>query len=110
MRKYIKNLFIKMLIVNAGLLFANYSFADSYDIGTGGGSAFQTITNLLQDWVDFMTGPYGKAVVVGSIVIGVTLWAVAPREGILGFAIRGAIAGAVILNIAVWMRAFGGGI
>jgi len=95
-------------IVSFISLFASKAFASSYSITTGGFSSggFGKVTELLQGWVDFMVGPYGKAVVVGSMIIGVTTWAVLPKEGILGYAIRGAVAGAVILNVTVWMGMF----
>lgn len=103
MKKHFLNYAICLILV-----YTHVAFASSYSITTGGFSSggFGKITQLLQSWVDFMIGPYGKAVVAGSFIIAVTVWAVAPKEGILGSAIRVAVAGAVILNVSVWMGMF----
>lgn len=97
---------IKKIALILAFFMINTVNASTYNIGSGSGG-FTNITTLLQSWVNFMVGPYGKAVVAGSIIIGVTAWAVMPKEGILGYAIRGAVAGAVVFNIVTWMGMFG---
>ena len=105
MKDYFINNIKKISVGLTGLVITNTAFA-SYSIGSGTGG-FTKITSLLQSWVDFMTGPYGKAIVAGSIILGVTAWAVLPKEGILGYAVRGAVVGAVVFNIGTWMGMFG---
>lgn len=106
MKNYLSNP-IKKCVLSSIVMLANTAFASTYSIGTVASSGgFSRIIALLQTWVDFMVGPYGKAVVVGSMIIGVTTWVVLPKEGILGYAIRAVVAGVVILNIATWMGMF----
>jgi type IV secretory pathway VirB2 component (pilin) len=85
------------------LMITNYSFAGTYNIGSGGGTMFTKMTSLLQSCVDFMTGPFGAAVVVLSVCIGCAVWTFYPKEGWTGFCMRGASAGLVLLNVGVWM-------
>lgn len=90
------------------LILTNQASAASYNIGTGGGSAFDKITSLLQDWTDFMVGPFGTAAVVGSVILGAVLWAIMPKAHILALALRAVLAATVILNIGIWMGWLGG--
>jgi type IV secretory pathway VirB2 component (pilin) len=53
----------------------------------------------------FMTGPFGKAVVVISIIAAFATWVFAPREGIFGPVLRVVVAGIAIMNSVVFMNA-----
>lgn len=108
MKKNVRKLSLKVSGFIISLLMTQYAFASTYSIGTGGGSAFDKITSLLQDWADFMTGPFGKFVVVIALVIGAIVWAVMPKHGVLAVVLRAIIAGAVLLNISLWMGWLGG--
>jgi hypothetical protein len=108
MKNSIKFLFSRLIAISMGLFLMQPVFA-GYNIGTGSG-AFQSIGGIFQSYVDFMTGPFGKVVVLSGIFIGLGTWAVLPEaKGIIGYAIRVAIAGAVLFNITVWMGIFGTG-
>ena len=75
------------------------------ELGSGGGGTFAFFNELIQDWVDFMTGPYAKAAVIGSIILAFAGWSYAPKEGIMGHVIRIVVSGIVILNVGAWMGA-----
>ncbi len=69
-------------------------------------SAFGNIVTWMQNFVTFMTGPFGTAVVALSIVIAFAVWVFAPREGIVGPVARVVVAGFVLMNVATWMGLF----
>lgn len=75
-------------------------------IGSGGGSNFAVLRQWLQNFVDFMAGPFGLAVVIISIVIGFATWAMLPKEGIVGVIMRVVVAGIVIINVGTWVASF----
>lgn len=70
---------------------------------------FSALTNFLQAFANFMTGPFGKAVVVISIVAAFCTWVFAPKDGIFGPVLRVVVAGIAIMNAAVWISQLGGG-
>jgi len=70
---------------------------------------FTAITQFLQTFANFMTGPFGKAVVVISIIAAFCTWVFAPKDGIFGPVLRVVVAGIAIMNAAVWISQFGGG-
>lgn len=70
---------------------------------------FTALRNFLQAFADFMTGPFGKAVVVVSIIAAFCTWVFAPRDGIFGPVLRVVVAGIAIMNAAVWVGQLGGG-
>lgn len=72
-------------------------------------SSFTAITKIMQSFVDFMTGPFGKAAVVISIVAAFVTWVFAPKEGIFGPVLRVVVAGIAIMNAAAWITNFGTG-
>lgn len=76
---------------------------------TGGGSAFATGRTWLQNFIDFMTGPFGTAAIILSLVVGFAAWTMAPKEGIVGTIVRAVTSGIVIFNISVWLGTFGAG-
>jgi type IV secretory pathway VirB2 component (pilin) len=69
---------------------------------------FSSLTDFLQAFANFMTGPFGKAVVVISIVAAFCTWVFAPRDGIFGPVLRVVVAAIAILNAAAWIGQFGG--
>lgn len=79
--------------------------------GTSSGTTanFSMVTSFLQAFTDFMTGPFGKGVVVISIIAAFVTWVFAPRDGIFGPILRVVVAGIAILNAATWVLQLGGG-
>lgn len=73
------------------------------------GANFTSLTNFLQAFTNFMTGPFGKAVVVISIIAAFCTWVFAPKDGIFGPVLRVVVAGIAIMNAAVWINQLGGG-
>jgi type IV secretory pathway VirB2 component (pilin) len=55
-----------------------------------------------------MTGPFGKSVVVISIIAAFCTWVFAPKDGIFGPLLRVVVAGLAIMNAAFWVTQFGG--
>lgn len=78
------------------------------NIGGGGGGDFAILRQWLQNFVDFMAGPFGLAVVIIAIIIGFATWAVLPKEGIVGTVMRVVVAGIVIINVGAWVASFAG--
>lgn len=70
---------------------------------------FTALTNFLQKFANFMTGPFGKAVVVISIIAAFCTWVFAPKDGIFGPVLRVVVAGIAIMNAATWIAQLGGG-
>ena len=105
----IKNVILRYTTLFPILMLSSHLLASSYNIGSSSEKGtFGKLTELLQKWIDFMTGPYAKAAIAGILIVGVIAWAYAPREGIVGVAIRALVAGVVVVNIAAWMSLFGG--
>jgi type IV secretory pathway VirB2 component (pilin) len=69
-------------------------------------ASFSAIDKILQGFVTFMTGPFGKAAVVISIVAAFVTWVFAPKEGIFGPVLRVVVAGVAILNAATFITNF----
>jgi len=84
------------------------AYAQSVNIGSGGGSGFSIMKKWLQNWVDFMSGPFAVAAVITSIIIAYCAWAFAPKEGVVGPTVRIVVAGIVILNVGVWLSTLAG--
>jgi type IV secretory pathway VirB2 component (pilin) len=74
---------------------------EGYDIGQteGGVGIVGSLERFLQIWVNFVTGPFSAFVVVGSLVIGIALWAFAPRFPGMQMVMKGAVAGLAVFNI-----------
>lgn len=85
------------------------TMADTYSIGgdSGDDGGFGLITTFFQKYVDFMTGPFAKTAIAGTLIIAAILWAVMPKEGIFGTIVRVVIAALVAMNVATWMGMFG---
>jgi type IV secretory pathway VirB2 component (pilin) len=94
--------------LTASLLSSVPSFAQStnYNIGTASGAQWAGLTTWMQDFISFMNGPFGTAVVVISLIVAFATWTMAPREGIVGPALRIVVSALVILNVATWMSSF----
>jgi type IV secretory pathway VirB2 component (pilin) len=75
----------------------------------GGGADFQTFTAFLTALVEFMAGPFGKGVVIVSIIVAFVTWVFAPKEGIFGPILRVVVAGIAILNAGLFIGQFGTG-
>lgn len=69
---------------------------------------FTAVQNFLQAFVNFMTGPFGKAAVVLSIIAAFVTWVFAPKDGIFGPVLRVVVAGIAIMNAALWITQLGG--
>jgi type IV secretory pathway VirB2 component (pilin) len=70
---------------------------------------FNDVKNFLQVFLNFMTGPFGKAVVIISIVAAFATWVFAPKDGIFGPILRVVVAGIAILNASAWVGQLGKG-
>jgi type IV secretory pathway VirB2 component (pilin) len=70
---------------------------------------FKDLTAFLQVFLNFMTGPFGKAVVIISIIAAFCTWVFAPREGIFGPILRVVVAGIAIMNAGVFFLQLGAG-
>jgi type IV secretory pathway VirB2 component (pilin) len=75
-------------------------------IGAPASGPFAKIGAWIQDFVNFIDGPFGLAVVVISVIIAFITWVWVPREGILGPLLRIVVAAIAILNVAVWVASF----
>ena len=65
------------------------------------------LTAFIQSWVNFATGPWAVAVIAISLVVGIVVWMLMPREGWLGWVARGLIGGIILMNLAAWMQDLG---
>lgn len=86
-------------------LFARTALA-GVSIGAPGSGPFAKIGAWIQDFVNFIDGPFGLAFVVISVIIAFVTWVWVPREGILGPLMRVIVAAIAILNVAVWVASF----
>lgn len=78
------------------------------NIGSGGGTGFSIIKRWLQNWVDFMSGPFAIAAIITSVIIAYVAWAFLPKEGLIGPTVRVVVAGIVVLNVGVWVSTLAG--
>jgi type IV secretory pathway VirB2 component (pilin) len=75
----------------------------------GGGLNFGRVETILNQFRDFMTGPFGRAAVVISIVAAFVTWVFAPKEGIFGPVLRVVVAGIAVLNATIFVTGLGAG-
>ena len=65
-------------------LFSCFPFSaftsSSYNIGGDTSGGFGLISEFFQKYVDFMTGPFSKAALASSLIIGVVVWAIMPKH------------------------------
>ncbi len=94
---------LQTLIIS--ILFETQAMA-GYDIGAPTSGPFAKLGSWLQDYVDFMDGPFAVAAVVLSLILALALWNFSPREGIMAVAMKAVITGIVILNIGTWISSF----
>lgn len=67
----------------------------------GSGSFFTGIVDFMQEWVDFIAGPWAMLIVFIGLVTVVFFWIMAPKLGdVIGFGIRVVIGGFVLFNVA----------
>jgi type IV secretory pathway VirB2 component (pilin) len=99
---------VKLSILFLTLLATVPAFAQStnFNIGTASGAGFAGLTTWMQNFVGFLNGPFGTMVVVVSLILAFATWTMAPREGIVGPALRVVVSAIVILNVATWMGTF----
>lgn len=97
----------RMRLSSAAAAMATFAFRSAHAATTA--ADFSALTNFLQAFANFMTGPFGKAVVVISIIAAFCAWVFAPRDGIFGPVLRVVVAGIAIMNAAVWITQLGGG-
>jgi type IV secretory pathway VirB2 component (pilin) len=71
------------------------------------GADFGAVRDFLQLFLNFMTGSFGKAVVVISIIAAFATWVFAPKDGIFGPILRVVVSGIAILNASVWVSQLG---
>lgn len=74
---------------------------------SNGNQGTTLLTTLFQKWVTFATGPWAVAVIAISIAIGIAIWVFMPREGFMGWVVRGLIGGLIMLNLATYMSDLG---
>lgn len=67
---------------------------------------FEKMANWLTFYANFMQGPFAMALILGSLILAVCIWVLAPKEGALGFVARAITAGFVVLNAGAWMSSF----
>lgn len=67
---------------------------------------FSKLSDFLTKFQAFMEGPFGKAVVIISIIAAFCAWVFAPKDGIFGPILRVVVAGFAITNAAVWVGQF----
>lgn len=95
--------------INIALLIGLAMVAEAAHAGpqlpNGGSGVFAFFASLLQDLVDFMSGPFGTAAVIVSTIVGFVTWVFAPKEGVMGVVLRVVVAAIVILNIGTWIVA-----
>lgn len=75
-------------------------------IGTSGSTTFAKLTAWFQDFVNFMDGPFGLAVVIISLILAVCTWMFVPKEGIAGPVLRVVVGAIVILNVTTFIASF----
>lgn len=82
---------------------------EQISIGTveGANEGISLLTAFIQSWVNFATGPWAVAVIAISLVVGIVVWMLMPREGWLGWVARGLIGGIILMNLAAWMQDLG---
>ncbi len=71
-------------------------------------ASFGAVQSFLQTFVTFIGGPFGKAVVILSIVAAFCTWVFAPKDGIFGPILRVVVAGIAIMNAGLWIAQLGG--
>ena len=59
---------------------------------------FQLLTDWLTAFAKFMSGPFGKGVLIISIIAAFVTWAFAPKDGIFGPVLRIVVSAIAILN------------
>ena len=93
----------------AGLWAAQARAEEQISIGTvdGANEGIGLLTAFIQSWVNFATVPWAVAVIAISLVVGIVVWMLMPREGWLGWVARGLIGGIILMNLAAWMKDLG---
>jgi hypothetical protein len=82
--------------------------ADTLNIGSAGGAAGAGIlTDLLQKYVDFATGPWAAAVIAGGLILGIGIWVFMPKEGPMGWIVRALVGGTVLMNLGLFLTDIG---
>lgn len=67
----------------------------------GSGGFFNGIVDFMQQWMDFIAGPWAILIVFIGLVAVLFMWIMAPRAGeAIGFGIRVVIGGFVLFNLA----------
>lgn len=94
--------------VSAALALASADVFAGPTLGTGGGGSFTLARQWMQNFVDFISGPFGTAAVVISIILVFLAWAYMPKDGIMGPMVRVATGGIVVINVATWLASFSG--
>lgn len=85
-------------VFSLGMILAGYANA-AFDIGKTKSSEFSIFTAWIQNYIDFMTGPFALAGVVIGAVCALLTWIVLPKEGIIAWGVRIVIGGLAILNL-----------
>ena len=85
---------------------ANPVWAAGYTLPKATG-AFSKLGQWMQEYIDFMTGTAAVAVVLGSLILFVCAWMMAPKSGAVGGILRVVAGGIVLLNVSTWMGSFG---
>lgn len=69
--------------------------------GSGSGGFFDGIVAFMQQWIDFIAGPWAILIVFIGLVTVLFMWIMAPKAGeAIGFGIRVVVGGFVLFNLA----------
>lgn len=83
-------------IMAAQVLCVNQALAEGG--GSGLGPIFDKLKGYFTEFQTFLSGPFGKMVMVASIVVAFAAWNFLPREGLFASVARGIITGVAIAN------------
>lgn len=93
------------LFIACSLLTYSPAFS-AFDIGAPTTGPFAKLGSWFQQYVDFIDGPFGKAVVIIALVIATAIWMFAPKEGMTSMALRIVVGGFVIFNVSAIIASF----
>lgn len=73
----------------------------AYSIGTGGGTLFANLVELMQSVADFLDGPFILFAAFAILLLILLAWAYAPDNRAVAFLFRAGIALAIAFNLGV---------
>ena len=97
-----RNVTLAVWCVVMSTLFSMPAHAESPDLTADGGDGgfFAGLTTLMQEWSDFLAGPFAIMFIFIGALAAVVLWIAAPKAGeIMGYGIRTVVGGWVMFNL-----------